>query len=56
MEFLGRTTIFIRPVPPPVKRQTITLERPGPYTVVTAAEPVDESIELALPSDVPKGP
>ena len=38
------------------KRQTISLERPGPYAVVTAAEPVDESIELALPSDVPKGP
>jgi hypothetical protein len=28
----------------------VTLEKPGPYDVTTAAEPTDESIELTIPS------
>jgi hypothetical protein len=34
------------------KEKTVTLDRPGSYEVVTGAEPVDESIEISVPSDV----
>ena len=32
------------------KTKSVTLEQPGPYEIVTGAEPVDESIEIAVPS------
>lgn len=32
------------------KTQTVTLSKPGTYEVTTDAEPVDESIEIAVPS------
>ncbi len=35
------------------KSKVVTLKSPGPYTVVTGGEPVDESIEIAVPSDLP---
>ena len=37
------------------KTKTVTLNQPGPYTIVTGAEPVNESIEISLPSDSSKG-
>jgi hypothetical protein len=33
-----------------LKTQRVTLEKPGPYAVSTAAEPTDEYVELAIPS------
>jgi len=35
------------------RKRTITMEEPGPYEMLTAGEPVDESIELSVPSDTP---
>jgi hypothetical protein len=32
------------------KSQAVVLEKPGPYEITTAADPVDEFIEIALPS------
>jgi hypothetical protein len=34
------------------KSQTVALDRPGPYEITTDGEPVCESIELAVPSDI----
>jgi hypothetical protein len=33
-----------------LKSTSVTLERPGPYEVVTQDDPVDESVELSVPS------
>ena len=33
-----------------LKTTSVTLERPGPYEVTTDDDPVDEFIELAVPS------
>jgi hypothetical protein len=33
-----------------LKTKSVLLERPGPYDVTTEDEPVDESVELAIPS------
>jgi hypothetical protein len=33
------------------KSQTVTLSKPGPYRIITGDDPVDDSIEMALPSD-----
>lgn len=33
------------------KSQTVTLSQPGPYEITTTAEPVCESIQIAVPSD-----
>jgi hypothetical protein len=33
-----------------LKTKTVRLDRPGPYEITAAAEPVDESVELAIPS------
>ena len=32
------------------KTRTVHLDGPGPYEVTTEADPVDESVELAVPS------
>lgn len=32
------------------KSQKVSLERPGPYEITTQADPVDESVEIAVPS------
>ncbi len=32
------------------KTKTITLTKPGPYEITTLAEPIDESIEISIPS------
>ncbi|NQU25908.1 MAG: hypothetical protein HQ567_31855 [Candidatus Nealsonbacteria bacterium] len=34
------------------KSKTVTLDEPGPYRIIADAEPVDESIEIAVPSNV----
>jgi hypothetical protein len=34
------------------KTKTVSLERPGPYEVVAEEDPVDESIEISVPSSV----
>ncbi|HOD80041.1 MAG: hypothetical protein BWX88_03350 [Planctomycetes bacterium ADurb.Bin126] len=33
------------------RSKTVTLDRPGPYEIAVGSEPVNESIELTLPSD-----
>ncbi len=32
------------------KSKTVTLDKPGPYEIVTESEPIDESIEMSIPS------
>ncbi len=38
------------------KEKTVALDRPGSYEVVTGAEPVDESIEISVPSSAVSRP